>query len=75
MIDYDMASTAAEACSWMTNESSELALLMAGTDDLLSQMMIAEAHDGQPLDEFLEGGLLCLEGASMGARESTAARG
>ena len=44
-IDFNMASTAAEACSWMTDESAELTLLMAWTSDLQSQMMIAEAHD------------------------------
>ena len=45
MIDFDMASTAAEACSWMTDESAELALLTAWASGLQSQMMIVEAHD------------------------------
>ena len=40
-----MANSAAEACSWMTDESAELALLTAWTSDLQSQMMIAEAHN------------------------------
>ena len=44
-IDFDMASTAAETCSWMTDESAELVLLTTWTSDLQSQMMIAEAHD------------------------------
>ena len=43
-IDFDMASTAAEACSRMTDESAESALLTGWTSDLQSQMMIAEAH-------------------------------
>ena len=42
-IDFDIARTAAEACSWMTDESAELALLTAWTCDLRSQMIIAEA--------------------------------
>ena len=37
-----MVSTAAEACSWMTDES---ALLTAWTSDLQTLMMIAETHD------------------------------
>ena len=68
-IDFIMASTAAEACSWMTDESAELALLTTWTCDLQSQMMMAEAHDEME-DGFFEGGILCLEGATMGARES-----
>ena len=28
-IDFDIASTAADACSWMIDESAELALLIA----------------------------------------------
>ena len=28
-IDFDMASAAADACSWMTDESAELVLLTA----------------------------------------------
>ena len=44
-IDLDMTSTAAEASSWMTDESAEFALLASWTSDLQSQMMIAEAHD------------------------------
>ena len=46
-IDFDMASTAAEACSWMTEESAELALLTAWNNDFQSKMMIAEAYDGK----------------------------
>ena len=44
-IDFDMASAAAEACSWIMDESAELALLTALASDLQSQMMMAEAHD------------------------------
>ena len=44
-IDFDMASTAAEACSLMSDESAESALLTALTSDLQSQMMITVAHD------------------------------
>ena len=40
-----MAITAVAACSWMTDESAELALLTAWTNDLQSHMMIAQAHD------------------------------
>ena len=41
-MDFDIASTA--ACSRMSDESAELALLTAWATDLQSQMMIAEAH-------------------------------
>ena len=41
-MDFPIGSTA--AYSWMTVESAELMLLTAWTSDLLSQMMIAEAH-------------------------------
>ena len=44
-IDFDIASTAAEACRWMIGESDELALLTGLTSDLQTQMIIAEAHD------------------------------
>ena len=44
-IDFDMVSTATEACCWMTDESAEVALLTAWASDLQSQMMIDEAHD------------------------------
>ena len=44
-INFDFASTAADACSLMTDESAELALLTDWTSDLQSLMIIAEAHD------------------------------
>ena len=44
-IDFDMASTAAEACSWMIDESAELALLTTWTCDLQSHMMITDTND------------------------------
>ena len=31
-IDFDMASTAATACSWMTDESAELVSIAGGLD-------------------------------------------
>ena len=48
-----MASTAAEVCSWMTDESAELALQTALTGDLQSQMMIAEAHDEMDVSQWM----------------------
>ena len=40
-----MTSIAAAACSWMTDESAEFALLTAVACDLQSQMTIADAND------------------------------
>ena len=64
-----MASTAAEHYGWMTDESAESMLLTARTSDLLSQMMIAEAHDEME-DGLFEGVLPCQDGANIGVRGS-----
>ena len=44
-IDFDMTSTVAAACSWMTDKSAELALLIDWTIDLQLQIMAAETDN------------------------------